>query len=142
MLHKKTGGFNMINSKKIIAAVIACVASVSIAATNASAYSLRYAYGSPSNVNVLTDTDVSTSTGKGYISVSSTEFSVQISGAYVNVSGSSHTTSPLTVNTVGTYRLNYSGASVPKSGVRVSVALSLQNYSVSKGVTASGSILA
>ena len=132
----------MLKFKKIIAALIACAASVSIVATNASAYSLRYAYGAPSNVNILSDSDATTSTGQGYITVNSNQFYTYISGAYVSVNGTSYSTSPLTINGKGTYKLDYSGTTVPKKGVALAVNFSLKDYKDSKGVEASGSISA
>lgn len=132
----------MFKFKKITAALIVCAASISIVATNASAYSLHYAHGAPSSANLLTTTDVATSTGKGYITVNSTNFYTAISGAYINATGSSHSTSPLTINREGSYTLNYSGTTAPKAGVRVVVSFSLGNYTVSEHVTASGSISA
>lgn len=132
----------MLKFKKIIAALIACAASVSIVATNASAYSLRYAFGAPSNVNIISDSDSVISKGQGYITVYSNHFYTYISGAYVSVNGTSHSTSPLTINEEGTYRLDYSGTNVPKENVTVVVNFSLKNYDVSKSVEASGSISA
>lgn len=132
----------MFKFKKITAVLIACAASISIVATNASAYSLHYAHGAPSNANALTGSDVAYSTGKGYITVNSTKFYTAISGAYINASGSTHSTSPLTINQEVSYNLYYSGTTVPKENVRVVVNFSLENYTVSEHVTASGSISA
>lgn len=132
----------MLKLKKIIAALIACAASVSIVATNASAYNLHYAHGAPSRDNVLTTSDATTSTGKGYITVNSTTFYTSISGAYVSAKGSTHSTSPLAINTEAAYTLNYSGTTAPKDGVRVVVNFTLENYTVSEVVSAIGTISA
>lgn len=121
----------------LAAATIAGLSSVS-----ASAYSLNYYLGAPSNINHLTTCETATSTGKGYITISTTKFYTKISGAYVSVGDSSPSTVPLTINSAIDQTLDYSGSYVPKSGVSVKVCFTLKDYVDSQSVEVQGSISA
>ena len=134
--------FYMTKMIKRIAAMGAAVMMMSSMAIGASAYTLRFTSGAPSKDNIMTATTTVKATSAGKITVKSTTFNVSVSGAYAKMKCTSHSANTANVNSVSTYYLNYSGTTVPKSGTSVTVKGTLENYSVSKTVSAKGTITA
>lgn len=128
--------------KRIAAMGAAMVMAVSMMSVCASAYTLRFTSGAPSSDNIMTANTTVTATSAGKITVKSTTFTVSVSGAYAKIECTSHSANTANVNSVSTYYLNYSGTTVPKSGTSVTVKGTLKNYSVSKSVSAKGTITA
>ena len=126
--------------RRIIAMGAATVMAISVMSMGASAYTLRYTSGAPDSENRITATTIMRSTGKSAITVNSTEFRTYISGAYAKATCTTHSAVSQNINSVGTYKLTYSGGVIPAKNVNVSVQTKLYNYTTSKSVNASGSI--
>ena len=115
---------------------------VSMMSIGAGAYNLHYSQGAPPSQNKITETTPLTASGVDRITVYSTTFNVYISGAYCYADCTSHSVASANINATTTYYLTYSGASIPKSGVSVSVSTTLINYVLSRYVMSSGSMTA
>lgn len=83
-----------------------------------------------------------TSTGVGKITINSSTFSTYITGAYCSAQCTNYATNTTNINSTGTYYLVYAGNTKPKSGVNVTVRITLVGYSASRSVAAIGSISA
>lgn len=128
--------------KRIAALGAAMVMAVSMMSIGAGAYNLHYSQGAPSSQNKITETTPLTASGVDRITVYSTTFNVYISGAYCYADCTNHSVASANINATSTYYLVYSGDSIPKSGVSVSVSTTLKNHVLSRYVMSSGSMTA
>lgn len=94
------------------------------------------------SVNVLSRKILLQSSGADRITIDSDVFDTYISGAYILANCTSYSTNSEAINTNTIYELVYSGTTIPKKNVNVTVSMQLKNYTESHSVEASGTIYA
>lgn len=103
-------------------------------------YALAYEEGVPTSVTGVSRTYAVRATGGSRITVKSNRFDVDIVSAYIYARGVNYGTTPKIIDGTGTYYLNYTGTTVPKAGISVTVSMVLNEYVDSESVYASGTI--
>ena len=129
--------------KRIMAALAAGVMAVTGMVINASAstsYHLHFTSGAPSYLSHLYEHTTVVASGGNRITVSSTQFTYLVSGAYMNADAVNFATNDANVNSVSNYYLYYQGQTQPKANIIVYVDLELMEYSTSGYVSAKGTL--
>ena len=133
--------------KKILLSLTAVVFMLGIYPTTVSAaeqsYEVRYVHSAaPAGANVPSKSYNITATGNSYIRLSCTRFIQQIPNmGFMSQSVSGYSLASQPISSTGIYNVSFSGTTIPRAGVNLTVTLTLNGYSDSNPMTVEGKLL-